>query len=118
MSRKKRRKHYCAMCSAHRSERTMTLHHVYHGRAYRGISDTFGFVLTLCKECHREVHGSRVLDQLLQKSMQRAYEQKHSREEFVEMFGRSWLTEEDDIEYETSIRIRNHITKAIADMGA
>lgn len=117
MRKKKRRKHYCALCGAHRSERPMTLHHVYHGKKYRDISDKEGFILTLCEECHRNVHSSRALDKLLQKSMQRAYEEKHSREEFLEIFGRSWLTPEDDLDYLLSLRMQGALHKAVMDMG-
>ncbi len=95
----------------------MTLHHVYHGKKYREISDKAGFVLTLCEQCHKNVHASRALDRLLQKSMQRAYEQKHSREEFIELFGRSWLTDDDDLEYLLTLRMHGAINKAMSDMG-
>ena len=72
------------------------LHHIYFGTGRRTVSDRMGFVCYLCPECHRGtdgVHGKNgnALNKTLKKICQMKYEETHSREEFIETIGRSYL---------------------------
>lgn len=117
-SNKRRRKQKCALCGIGTKEGgVLTIHHVYHGRKYKHLSDKNGFLLTLCDQCHRKLHSSRVIDKHVQKGMQRKYEQTHSREEFVELMGHSWLNAEDDKNYTGEQRLYYAIANAIKDQG-
>lgn len=73
----------------------LEVHHIYYGNPLRKISDKHGFKLSLCPKCHRDtkvgVHGNRELDLKLKRDCQRKYEEKHSREDFIKIIGRSYL---------------------------
>lgn len=97
---------------------TLTTHHVYHGRKFKQLSDKYGFVITLCSGCHKKLHSSRVIDKHVQQTMQRAYERTHTRDEFIGMMGRSWLTEEDDNEYKSNQFIYFSVSSAVKDIEA
>jgi hypothetical protein len=72
-------------------------HHIYFGNPQRQISEKNGFWVWLTGVYHNQsnfgVHGKdgHELDLMLKKMCQRAYEKKHSREEFVQLIGKSYL---------------------------
>lgn len=70
-------------------------HHIFFGNPNRKISDKNGFTVRLCHWCHTEepngVHKNRKNDLWLKKLCQMAYEENHSREEFVSLIGKSYL---------------------------
>lgn len=76
-------------------------HHVFGGTANRKLSEKYGLKVYLCIAHHREgpeaVHQSRRYDLMLKEDAQEAFEQNHTRQEFVNIFGRNWL-EEDPVE--------------------
>lgn len=89
--------HKCYMCE---KQGRMELHHVYFGKN-RKISDEQGFVVHLCRKCHREdngVHGKYgfLMDTYLKKTLQLEYEKTHSREEFMRLIGCNYLEEDED----------------------
>ncbi len=117
-SNKRRRRKKCAMCGrSQRDDVTLTTHHVFHGRKYKKLSDKYGFVITLCWECHKRLHSSRVIDRMVQQTMQHEYEKTHSREEFVALMGRSWITEADDARFKEESRLESAISLAMQDFG-
>ena len=61
-------------------------HEVYSG-ANRKRSIQYGFVALLCRECHSD---EKVI-QKLKKDYQRKYEINHSRAEFINIIGKSYL---------------------------
>ena len=71
------------------------LHHIYRGVGRRKISDENGFVVWLIPELHNAskdgVHFNRELDLKLKRECQVAYEREHSREEFINLIGKSYL---------------------------
>lgn len=71
------------------------LHHIYFGTGLRKISDENGFVVWLTAEYHnmsnKGVHFNRELDLKLKRDCQRKYEETHTREEFRNLIGRSYL---------------------------
>lgn len=69
-------------------------HHVFHGTSNRKNSEKTGLWLWLCMDHHtgpHGVHSDRLLDLNLQMNAQAVFEQTHSREEFREIFGKSYL---------------------------
>ena len=68
-------------------------HHIF-GGSNRKLSEKFGLKVYLCANCHRGsagVHFNKKLMNMLHKIGQRAFELAHSREEFIELFGKNYL---------------------------
>ena len=78
----------CYVCRRPASD----LHHIFCGRN-RKTSDKLGMVVHLCREHHNEVHAhpNHGLDEILKKEAQEAFETTHTREEFIKLFGKSYL---------------------------
>lgn len=75
---------------------TLEKHHALHGTANRKLADKYGLWVYLCPDCHRGtngVHGKfgAKRDLTLKCVAQRAFEVKHTRDQFLELFGRSYL---------------------------
>ena len=71
-------------------------HHIFFGAAKRKISEKYGLKVWLCPTHHRGtngVHGKNghKLDMQLKELGQKAFEWKHTREEFLERFGKNYL---------------------------
>ena len=70
-------------------------HHVFFGHGKRTISEAEGFKVYLCHAHHLDspeaVHKNREISLLVQQAAQRAYEKTHSREEFMDLIGESYL---------------------------
>lgn len=72
-------------------------HHVYFGTGQRKISEENGFAVYLCWEHHlaaggqEAVHRNHEICRRLQEETQRKFEQTHTREEFINLIGRSYL---------------------------
>ncbi len=73
-------------------------HHIYGGNPNRRISEAAGLKVYLCPEHHttgaQAVHNNHDMMRLLQEDGQRAYEQEHTRAEFMELIGRNYLPAE------------------------
>ena len=68
-------------------------HHIF-GGSNRKLSEKYGLKVYLCANCHRGstgVHFNKKLMNMLHKIGQRAFELAHSREEFIELFGKNYL---------------------------
>ena len=68
-------------------------HHIYMG-GNRRQAEKHGCWVWLCPEHHvgkTGVHFNRNLDLMLKKMCQSRFEETHSREEFMKIFGRNWL---------------------------
>lgn len=69
-------------------------HHVF-GGSRKKASEREGFIVRLCNRCHNmsdeSVHFNKERDLLLKRICQREYEKTHTREEFIDVFGRSYL---------------------------
>ena len=81
----------CEICGRWGTER----HHVFFGTANRRKSEQWGMVADLCPYCHRldktAVHRCRVTDLALRRKYQKKFEDEHSRERFMQEFGRNYL---------------------------
>jgi len=74
-------------------------HHIYFGAGMRQISDKHGFWVWLKPEWHRGtsgVHGrdGHKVDLRLKQDCQRKFEETHTREEFMAIIGRNYLSDE------------------------
>lgn len=71
-------------------------HHVY-GNANRKISERNGFYVWLRADWHNAsnygVHFNKELDISLKQECQRKYEESHTREDFINLIGKSYLGE-------------------------
>jgi hypothetical protein len=82
---------YCFVCGYTQG---LHRHHIYGGRN-RKISEKQGFVVYLCGYHHnlsdKGVHFDSELDLKIKAQAQRIFEKEHTREEFMELIGRSYL---------------------------
>lgn len=66
-------------------------HHVYHGPR-RAAAERYGCWIWLRHDIHMEVHDrNKELDRILQQTCQRRFEEIYSHEEFMDVFGKSYL---------------------------
>lgn len=70
-------------------------HHVLYGRGRRHLSEKYGLWVYLCPFHHNMskwgVHNNKEADDLLKRVAQTCFERSHSREEFMQIFGRNYL---------------------------
>ena len=66
-------------------------HHVIHGTSNRANSEKYGLKVYLCRKHHELVHKDRKHDLLLKKMAQGVFEKTRTREEFRQIFGKSYL---------------------------
>ena len=69
-------------------------HHIFGGTSNRKNSEKYGLVCYLCADHHRGpsgVHQFRALDLAVKQRAQADFEETHTRDEFVRIFGKSWL---------------------------
>lgn len=82
----------CYVCDAYGY---LEEHHIFHGTANRKKSEKHGLKVYLCYLHHRDnvigVHFNKELDLALKKKAQEIFEKQHSREDFMQEFGKSYL---------------------------
>ncbi len=72
----------------------LEMHHVIGGTANRKQSELHGLKVWLCAEHHRGnsgVHFNRELDLSIKRFAQTEFEKTHTREDFIRIFGKSYL---------------------------
>lgn len=78
---------HCIICRAKKDH----LHEIFFG-SNRQKSMQYGFVIPLCHECHAEMHRNQEWQKYWHKKGQEYWEEFiGSREEFIEVFGKSYL---------------------------
>ncbi len=80
----------CLICGRPAEHR----HHVFFGTANRKKSEEYGMVSWLCRECHQGrcgAHNNRGVDLTLKQNFQELFEETNTREEFIKIFGKSYL---------------------------
>lgn len=111
-SKKKRQKHKdsilqakdgrCYICMKNGSDRIWPVVHKHHAflGANRNIAETEGLYVFLCPDHHEfgkeAVHRNYKILREIQRDAQRAYEEKYSRQQFMELFKRNYLEGKDD----------------------
>lgn len=82
---------FCVVCGSPYIQK----HHIFGGWGRRKISDKYGYVIPLCAEHHtgsRGIHNNRELDLYWKKKSQEHFENNvGTREEFISVFGKSWI---------------------------
>ncbi len=70
-------------------------HHIIFGRGRRQIAEELGLKVNLCDEHHEHgpeaVHMNVEMAKMLQKKAQETFEENHTREEWMERVGKSYL---------------------------
>lgn len=84
---------HCVICGA---VKDIEMHHCIHGTSGRKLATKYHLLVGLCPEHHRGtngVHGKNgaELDLMLKRIAQTSFEQKHSHEKWMEIFGRNYL---------------------------
>ncbi len=108
----------CYLCNLEkRRTRRECVHHIF-GGPLRSISERMGFKVPLCNRHHNmsdiAVHFNRDLDLILKRLCQAKFEETHSRQEFMRLIGRNYLSCADDFAEE----IRTYLyTKKLMDGG-
>lgn len=82
----------CYLCNR---QSGLHCHHIFFG-SNRNNSEKYGLKVWLCGYHHNLggefcVHQNRELDLMFKELAQREFEKTHTREEFREIFGKSWL---------------------------
>ena len=78
---------HCIICKRKKEH----LHEIFFG-SNRKKSMQYGFVIPLCHECHAEMHRNKYWQKYWHIKGQKCWEEKiGTREEFIRVFGRSYL---------------------------
>lgn len=85
----------CYLCSRNGNGDALEVHHIF-GKSERKYSEKYGLKVYLCGErCHRNgkdsVHRNNEVNLKLKRIAQEKFEETHSREEFVSIFGKNYL---------------------------
>lgn len=79
----------CPICG--RYFENLEEHHLIYGRGLRELSEKYGLKKRICRMCHRRIHTIGKLGMDSKKEGQMMFEKECSREEFIKIFGKSWL---------------------------
>lgn len=85
----------CYLCGRNGNGDALESHHCI-GASNRNYSEKYGLKVWLCGErCHRNgknaAHRCRDTDLMLKRIAQEKFEENHSREDFINIFGRNYL---------------------------
>lgn len=75
--------------------RGIEFHHIFYGTANRKKSEKYGLVVPLCLKHHNipplGVHFNRENNLVLKRWGQRKFEETHTRQEFMDIFGKNYI---------------------------
>ena len=77
---------YCYICGKQKNH----MHEIFEG-SNRLNSMKYGYCLPLCFQCHNKIHNDRELSLYYKRLSQQIFEKNHTREEFINIFRRSYL---------------------------
>lgn len=67
-------------------------HHLLSGNSNRGNSTKYKLTIYICRACHGGIHDKGKFEKDAKMYAQREWEKKYgTREEFIKIFGKSWL---------------------------
>lgn len=81
----------CYVCG---TTENLHCHHTIGGTSNRKNSDDFGLTVFLCARHHSDAHHDPVLNKLFKRLGQRHFELTHTREEFIKIFGKSFIADD------------------------
>lgn len=77
------------------TKKTIHEHHIFFGTKNKDNSERTGLKVYLCPEHHlfgkMSVHRNQEVREFLERIAQRKFEETHTREEFVKIFGKNYL---------------------------
>ena len=76
----------CYFCSSKKED----LHELIEGKN-RQVSIKYGLVIPICRKCHIKVTNDKTLQEKLHKVAQKVFENEYKTENFVQIFGQSYL---------------------------
>lgn len=86
------RERVCFICG---KQGELDVHHAISGNANRKRSDEYGLTINLCRDCHRELHDKGEMEKQIKQFAQRRWEEEYgTREDFIKVFGKSWILED------------------------
>lgn len=77
---------HCYICG----QAKWDLHEIFGGRN-RQTSMKYGLVIPVCRECHEMIPKNKTLTQKLHKVGRKAFEKHYKTENFMQIFGKSYL---------------------------
>lgn len=77
----------CYVCKKAKKE---DLHEIFGGRN-RQISMKYGLVIPVCRKCHDLIPKSKTLTKKLHEVGRKAFEKEYKSENFIQIFGKSYL---------------------------
>lgn len=97
-----KRSHTCYLCIRLHGDSSwkdnLEEHHAIFGTANRKLSEKYGLKVYLCKYHHtgssNSVHRNNVIARMVQKNAQMAFEIKFPDKNFMEIFGKNYLTDD------------------------
>lgn len=99
----KTEKHTCYLCSNLYNDWSYKYteeHHILFGSGQRQNAEAEGIKVYLCCKHHREgpeaVHNNKEMEELLCRTAQREYEKKHTREEWMQISKKNYLSEREE----------------------
>lgn len=66
-------------------------HHCLSGVSNRKNSEKYGLKINVCRDCHNLIHSKREYEVRIKQMAQEVFEQTYPREEWIRIFGKSWL---------------------------
>lgn len=83
---------HCFVCGVYGDDfNPLETHHCMNG-ANRKNAEKYGLTVKVCRFCHMNIHEhDQELQDNLRKMAQVAFEYKHSHEEWMKIFGRSYI---------------------------
>lgn len=73
----------------------LDIHHCIHGTANRKNADKYGLKIYVCKDHHTmgpdAIHRNAQIDNQVKQMAQKKFEETHTREQFIGIFGKSYL---------------------------
>lgn len=78
----------CEICGRFRK---LEEHHLIFGRGLRQLADKYKLTIKICRECHARLHKNKKLMEWSKRRGQLEFEKTHTRDEFIKIFGRSYL---------------------------
>lgn len=76
----------CYLCQNKKQD----IHEIYKG-CNRQTSMKYGFCIPICRKCHFMTEINSKIDLQLKKKCQKEYEKTHTREEFIQIIGQSYI---------------------------
>lgn len=86
-------KQECEICGQYGYLET---HHLIFGNGLRDLSDRYKLTARVCRNCHTRIHNDKELMEWSKKKGQKIFEKSNTRVDFIRIFGRDYLSENEE----------------------